>query len=124
VRTDDNATMSEESQLLIPASFTALFIEPGRSKPSASRAEITARYDVCEDLSALLTEHAASILWETGIAESDVLERVHAGLLTSDAGVSDVEARWVTLRLAEMLGWECHLFGPPDYTPHRGDGVR
>jgi hypothetical protein len=34
-----------------------------------------------------------------------VLLGMHAGLASPDAGVSAPEARWITLRLAELLGW-------------------
>ena len=37
--------MPDENQLVVPPSFIALFVEPGRIKPSASREEILARYD-------------------------------------------------------------------------------
>jgi len=103
---DDNAAMREESQIVIPPSFIALFIEPGRTKPSASHAEITARYETCEDLATMLTEHAKAILWQLGDAPSEVLERVHAGLLAPDSGINALEAEWVTRRLAELLEWD------------------
>jgi hypothetical protein len=107
----DNAGMSEESQFVVPPSFIALFVEPGRSRPNASHAEIAARYETCEDIATMLTEHAKTVLWQLGIAEGDVLERVHAGLLAPDSGVNVAEAEWVTRRLAELLEWECRLFG-------------
>lgn len=101
--------MSEDSQIVVPPSFIALFVEPGRSKPCATRAEIAARHDFCEDLANLLTEHASTRLWELGVTEADVLERVHRGLQVdtsaSPATVSAAEARWVVCRLAELLGW-------------------
>ncbi len=97
--------MPDESQIEIPASFIALFVPPGRIKPTASRAEMAARYEFCEDLAALLTESAATKLWELGVAESDVLERMHAGLRGGQVGVTGDEAVWVTRRLAELLGW-------------------
>ena len=97
--------MSDESQIEIPPSFIALFVEPGRIKPHASRAEIQQRYEFCEDLATMLTETAQSRLWEMGIAESDVLERIRDGLLTGQAVVNAAEAEWVTRRLAELLGW-------------------
>ena len=103
--------MSEEGQIVPPPSFVALYLEPGRSRSSASFSEIAARHEICEDMAAMLTEHAKTILWQLGIAEDDVLERVHAGLLSADSGVSAAEAEWVTCRLAEMLEWECWLFG-------------
>jgi hypothetical protein len=97
--------MSDESQIEIPPSFIALFVEPGRIKPNASRAEIQQRYEFCEDLASMLTETAQSRLWELGITESDVLARIRSGLLAGEAGVNAAEAEWVTRRLAELLGW-------------------
>ena len=102
--------MSEDSQIIVPPSFIALYTEPGRLKLTASRSEIAARHETCEDMAAMLTDHAKSILWQLGIHESDVLERIHCGLLSSESGVSPAEAEWVTRRLAELLGWECRPF--------------
>lgn len=97
---------SDDNQIEVPPSFIALFVAPGRIKPNASRAEIQARYEFCEDLASMLTETAQSRLWELGIAESDVLERIHAGLQGGQVDVSAAEAEWVTRRLAELLGWD------------------
>jgi hypothetical protein len=104
--------MSDESQLVVPPSFIALFIEPGRIKPNAPREHILVRYELCEDLATMLMDHARSKLWELGITEVDVLERIHRGLLTNDAGVDTAEAQWVTRRLAELLEWECPAMDP------------
>jgi len=41
-----------------------------------------------------------------GITQTDVLERIHRGLLTQDVGLTELEAGWVVQRLAEILGWE------------------
>lgn len=98
--------MSDESQIVVPPSFVALFIEPGRSRPNASRQEIAARHEHCEDLANLLTEHASTKLWELGVTEDIVLERIHRGLLAGDTALPAAEARWVICRLAELLGWE------------------
>lgn len=97
--------MSDENQIDIPLSFIALFVEPGRIKPREPRQVIAQRYELCEDLANLLTEHAQARLWELGVAESDVLTRIHRGLVSGDAGVTPGEARWVSCRLAELLGW-------------------
>jgi hypothetical protein len=97
--------MSEESQIIVPASFIALFMAPGRSRPSAPRAEIAARHEFCEDLATLLEDTATARLWELGVTEADVLQRIHQGLLGDAAPVSVAEAAWVTRRLAERLGW-------------------
>jgi len=98
--------MSDDNQIIIPPSFIALFVEPGRIKPSASREHIHERYDLCEDLANMLTEQATNKLWELGITESDVLERIERGLLDPQIGLTLQEAEWVIHRLAEILGWE------------------
>ena len=78
--------MSDGNQIIIPPSFVALFVEPGRSKPSATREHIYERYDLCEDLANLLTEQATNKLWELGITEADVLERIYQGLGDDEIG--------------------------------------
>ena len=98
--------MSDGNQIIIPPSFIALFVEPGRTKPNATREHIYARYDFCEDLANLLTEQASNKLWELGITEADVLDRIHQGLGDENIDLSSVEAKWVILRLAEILGWQ------------------
>ena len=97
--------MSDESQIVVPPSFIALFVRPGRSKPSASRDEIAARHEFCEDLASMLTEQAQAKLWELGVTEHDVLQRMLQGLRASPAVVDDREAVWVVTRLAELLNW-------------------
>lgn len=97
------------NQIIIPPSFIALFVEPGRTKPNASREHIYARYDLCEDMANLLTEQASNKLWELGITEADVLERMSQGLHGEEIGLSAAEAQWVVRRLAEILGWSNDL---------------
>ena len=105
--------MSDDNQIEIPPSFIALFVAPGRIKPSAPRAEIQQRYEFCEDLAAMLTDTAQSRLWELGIAEHDVLERIRDGLLGGQVDVNAAEAEWVMHRLAELLGWDVPPPSPP-----------
>lgn len=97
--------MSDDNQITIPQSFIALFIEPGRIKPSATREHILERYDFCEDLANMLTETAATKLWELGITESDVLDRMHQGLVAAGLDLNEAEAQWVLTRLSELMGW-------------------
>ncbi len=97
--------MIEENQSPIPRSFLELFLTPGRARPIEPRQVIAARYDLCEDMAQMLTEHARTVLFNLGITEQLVLERVHRGLLDDASGVSRDEARWVAFRLAELLGW-------------------
>ena len=97
--------MTDESQITIPPSFIALYLEPGRTKPNAPRDVITQRYEFCEDLATMLTERAGEIKFDLGVTEDDVLQRIHRGLVADDSGVDPAEARWVVTRLAELLAW-------------------
>ena len=97
--------MYDHNQIEIPESFVALFVEPGRVKPNASRAAVGARYEFCEDLANHLFEYARAQHHDLGISEGDVLERVQLGLLQTASGVDAAEARWVVRRLAELEGW-------------------
>lgn len=100
------AHMSDESQIEVPPSFVALFVPPGRIKPTASREHIHQRYELCEDLASMFVDTAQTKLWELGITQADVLSRIHAGLLAGAGGVQTNEAQWVICRLAELLGWD------------------
>jgi hypothetical protein len=97
--------MSEDSQILIPPSFIALYQPEGRIKPTLPRDEIAQRYELCEDMAQMLTETASTMLVTLGITESDVLSRCRQGLQTEPAVVSADEAGWVVSRLAELMNW-------------------
>lgn len=97
--------MSDESQIEVPPSFVALYVPAGRIRPTAPWAEIRERYEFCEDLAQMLVETAQTRLFQLGVAESDVLDRIGQGLRGGQSGVSDSEAHWVLCRLAELLGW-------------------
>ncbi|MFA6262589.1 MAG: ATPase with chaperone activity [Bacteroidia bacterium] len=106
-----SAHSSSDNQIVIPPSFIALFVPPGRTKPTESRDTIAARHEFCEDMAQMLMELAQAQRFALGVAETDVLERVHKGLLADDAVVTPDEARWVICRLAELLDWP-QLFAP------------
>jgi hypothetical protein len=97
--------MSDENQSPIPRSFIELYIPRGRARPTEPRGVIAARYDLCEDMAQMLTEHARATMLELGITEQLVLDRMHRGLLVDGSVVTASESRWVTCRLAELLGW-------------------
>jgi hypothetical protein len=99
--------MSDDNQIVTPPSFIALFVPPGRIKPTASREFIAQRYELCEDMATMLTEPAQTRLWELGITEADVLQRMHQGLMAVPSELSVAEAGWVVQRLAELLNWDC-----------------
>ncbi|MEP6503310.1 MAG: ATPase with chaperone activity [Betaproteobacteria bacterium] len=98
--------MSDENQIEIPPSFIALFVEPGRTKPNATRATITQRYEFCEALATMLVERAQTLQWQLSVPEADVLEKMRAGLVGPDAPVPPQEGEWVIRRLAELLEWD------------------
>ena len=96
----------DDNQFIVPPSFVALFVPPGRIKPTEPREVIAARYELCEDLAQMLIEHAQAVQFDTGADEAEVLSRMHRGLVVAPERVVDeAEARWVTRRLAELLGW-------------------
>ena len=101
--------MPDPNQIVIPRSFIDLFVPSGSHKPNATREHIAQRYDLCEDMAQMLTEPARVRLFELGITEADVLERVYAGLQAGTV-VDEPEARWVMRRLAELLDWEPLVF--------------
>jgi hypothetical protein len=99
--------MSDDNQIVTPPSFIALFVPKGRIKPTEPREFIAQRYELCEDMATMLTEPAQTRLWELGITEADVLQRMHQGLVAEPSILSADEAGWVIHRLAEMLNWDC-----------------
>jgi hypothetical protein len=98
--------VSDENQIVVPPAFVALYVPPGRIKPTESREFIMQRHELCEDLACMLTETAQTQLWQLGITEALVLERVRRGLQGGTAGLNEAEAAWVVHRLAELLEWE------------------
>ena len=95
----------DESQLLVPESFAELFITPGQRKPSIDRVALAEKFELCEDMAQMLTEHASQVLVKLGITESDVLGRMLQGLVAEEGRLSEGEALWVVSRLAELLQW-------------------
>jgi hypothetical protein len=96
--------MDSDNQIVIPDSFIALFVPPGRSKPTESHAVILQRYELCEDLACALVEQATIKKWELGVETQDIVQRIGLGLADGAAGISDAEAEWVCKRLTELMG--------------------
>jgi hypothetical protein len=94
----------EDNQTLVPDSFIALYRD-ARQRLTATRETIATRYELCEDLANLLTEHAGVIHFRDGVDEAEVMRRCHLGLLTAPATVEPAEAEWVVRRTAELLQW-------------------
>jgi hypothetical protein len=96
--------VDNSNQILIPESFTALFLSPGRAKPTEPYDTIVQRYELCEDLSCALVEQATTQKWSLGVESVDIVERIVKGLSGEAAVVNDAEAAWIGKRLLELMG--------------------
>jgi hypothetical protein len=97
------------NQIEIPPSFIALYLAPGRDRPNAPHEVILARYELCEDMACMLTEHAQKLAFDEDM-EQKVLRQCHDGLLADPSNLSAQESVWVMHRLAELLDWAPLVF--------------
>lgn len=102
--------MPSDNQIEIPQSFLAMYVTPGRSTINATQAVVLARYEQCEDMACMLTEHAHTMAFKENFSEQEVLARCHQGLSAAAADFTARESAWVILRLAELLEWT-----PPEF---------
>ena len=100
--------MSDEYQIHIPPSFEAVYRD-ARRRLTVPRDEFRARYELCEDMAQMLVERSQAVHHDQGVEEDEVLSRTEAGLASAESGFSEAEARWVVIRLAELLGCEVPL---------------
>ncbi|HEY4069873.1 MAG TPA: hypothetical protein VGM74_23385 [Burkholderiaceae bacterium] len=101
----------DENQVRIPDAFIALF-QDARQRLTAPRERVAARYELCEDLANLLTEHCSTVHFRDGVDEETVLRRCLQGLQVEPSTVTPAEAEWVVQRTAELLGWAPLTSGP------------
>lgn len=94
----------DDNQIQVPPSFVALYSD-ARQRLREPPAVVRARYELCEDLACHLVEQAQQLYHGGARSEEGVLLGIHAGLAAPGACVSPQEARWITLRLAELLDW-------------------
>ena len=97
--------MPFDNQIEIPQSFMAMYVPPGHSRPNATHEVVLARYEQCEDMACILTEHAQTLAFREDLSEAEVLRRCRQGLVAEAANFTDIEADWVIRRLAELLAW-------------------
>lgn len=96
--------MYDENQTFVPESFIALF-QDERKRLTIPKEEMAERYDFSETMAMALVERCQSA-YATGYIDQDqVLSRCHSGLLEQPELLEAMEARWVILRLAELLEW-------------------
>ena len=98
--------MPIDNQIEPPQSFMALYVKPGQTRPNAPQDVVLARYEQCEDMASVLTEHAQTLAFKENFSEAEVLAKCHKGLLNDASDFNENEAQWVIQRLAELLGWE------------------
>ena len=96
--------MEDENQIVVPPSFLALF-QDSRGRLREPPTVVRERYELCEDMACSLVDEARR-LYHAAPSEAGVLSGIHAALNESETGLSGAEARWVTLRMAELLGWQ------------------
>lgn len=99
--------MSDENQIEIPPSFTALFADRSGTRLRTPISEVRQRYEACEDLATHLTETARILAHVEVPSEDEVLHRIHAGLRSDGSGVSPAEARWQAFDYPSSSGI-CH----------------
>lgn len=95
--------MSHDSQIVVPSSFVALFVAPGKIKPAISSQLLIERHEFCEDLAQMLFEQAKTKEWELGLSRDMVLERMTKGLSETPDLLTEAEVGWVITRLNELL---------------------
>ena len=97
--------MDDPNQIEVPPSFLALYTSPMR-RLTRPMAEVRDRYELCEDLSQMLTDHPSTQDADDGASRRSVLGKLQLALQGEASPVQQDEAAWVIRRLAELLGWE------------------
>lgn len=97
--------MPIDNQIDIPQSFMLMHVTPGHTRPNASHGVILDRYERCEDMACVLTEHARTIAFKENFSEQEVLMRCHRGLMADASNFNEKESAWIVRRLAELLEW-------------------
>jgi hypothetical protein len=97
--------MDDYNQIEVPPSFLALFTAPGGHRLVQPMGQVRERYELCEDMAQLLSEHAAAAHFKSGGDEGDVLRQMRQALSGAESSVQPAEAGWVVTRIAEVLGW-------------------
>jgi hypothetical protein len=108
--------MSDASQLEIPASFVALFVRPGQTRPHTAREVVAARYELCEDLAQSLAPTASHMQLARELHAAEVLAQCQQAICGPEAVINEAEAQWVVCRLAELLDWEMPAAPAPSAT--------
>ena len=98
--------MDDPNQIEVPPSFLALYSSPTTRRLTQPIAEVRDRYELCEDLAQMLTEHSSMQQGDDPASQRKVLAKTQLALEGEASPVQPNEAAWVIRRLAELLGWE------------------
>ena len=97
--------MDDFNQIEVPPSFVALYTAPGGHRLTEPMRHVRERYELCEDMAQMLTEHAAAAHFKSGGSQDEVLQGMRQALQGEGSSVQPAEAGWVATRIAELLGW-------------------
>jgi len=92
------------NQLYVADSFQALYLD-SRGRPTMAREQLQARQELCEDLAQSLSEACLGLRFKSDATADDALAQVHTGLMMPPSPIPEPEARWVAIRVAELLQW-------------------
>ena len=95
----------EINQLFVAETFQQLYAD-GRGRPTLSREKMQERQELCEDLAQSLAEVCLGLRFKVEASASEALARCYEGLLTPPSSLPAAEARWVAVRIAELLQWD------------------
>jgi hypothetical protein len=98
--------MDDPNQIEVPPTFLALYTSAATRRLTRPIAEVRDRYELCEDLSQMLTEHPSMQQGDDAASRRAVLAKTQLALQGEGSPVEPAEATWVIHRLAELLGWE------------------
>lgn len=95
----------EINQLFVAETFQQLYTD-SRGRPTLCREEVQERQELCEDLAQSLAEVCLGLRFKVDASASEALARCREGLLTPPSSLPAAEARWVAIRIAELLQWD------------------
>jgi hypothetical protein len=94
--------MSDDSQVTVPRSFTELYLQPGRSKPTEPARVIAQHYELCEDLARAVAQSQAGKALDD--EWQDVLvAQVRDAFKSQESALQEREADWVGKRAVEII---------------------
>jgi len=93
--------MDNDNQIFIPDSFSTLHATPG-GRPTLPRAELVARYELCEDMANALVEHCQAIHFRDGVDEAEALPQGLAGRAGGADAAASALGRHANRRAARL----------------------